>query len=314
METTDPQILEAIKEALRQNTRQAGHDHVQIREALEQEAIRRPPLPGLQFQEAVIGHMRGEWVSCGEPAPALAGKAVLYLHGGGFTAGSCAFYRELAGRLAEAAGIRVLVPEYRLAPEHPYPAANEDALAAYRWLLGAGYSPGDIVLGGDSVGASLVLMTLLALRDAGEEMPAGAFLVSPHADLVHLDGGSYVTRRECDPTGSLETSKRILLDYLQDWYGEIPEILSPLRMDLAGLPPLLIQAGGQEVLLDDAIRLAAKAEAAGVEVQLDVYEPMWSVFHLFAYLIPEAREAISAIGRHAATCLSASSARPVGSE
>lgn len=165
-------------------------------------------------------------------------------------------------------------------------------------MLAEGYSPDDIILGGDSVGATLALMTLISVRDAGEKMPAGAFLLSPHSDLVHLDGYSYDSLADSDPTGSREGNQRILEDYLGGSNGEKPAILSPLRLYLHGLPHLYIQVGDQEVLLSDAERLADRARADGVEVTLEVWENMWSVFQFMAALLPEAQQAIMNIGNY----------------
>ncbi|WP_409343325.1 alpha/beta hydrolase [Paenibacillus sp. MBLB4367] len=306
MERTNAEQLAAIKGYLRSTSNHAGKTVEQIRREMTEAAAKLPALPpDMTVKQTAIGALRGEWISIEERRPEDGRKAVLYFHGGGFVSGTCAFYRELAGRIAKASGVEVLTFEYRLAPEHPYPAANADCLNAYRWLLANGYAARNLVLGGDSVGGSLAFMTLLSLRDAGEELPAGAFLLSPHADLAHLDGESYRSRAALDPTGSLEGNQAILAAYLGDWQGEPPAILSPLKMDLSGLPALLIQAGDQEVLLSDATRLAAKAEAAGVEVTLEVWEHMWSVFQLLAYMLPEAQQAIANIGHFVRASLQA---------
>jgi len=296
MKSTDVNQLAAIRQYLKQTSRYDGKSVEQIRQVMEEAAARFPELTGTSIEQASIGELAGEWV---KPAnvPLNEAQAIVYFHGGGFISGSCAFYRHLAAAIARASGVKLLTVEYRLAPEHVYPAANEDCLHAYRWLLTQGCSPRNVVLGGDSVGGSLALMTLLSLRDAGEEMPAGAFLMSPHTDLVHLDGESYRTRAELDPTGSLQTSERILQSYLGDAPSTILAILSPLRMDLHGLPPMLIQAGDHEVLLSDATRFADRAAEAGVEVELQVWEQMWSVFQLLAHMLPEAQQAIADIGR-----------------
>ncbi|MNC38602.1 Monoterpene epsilon-lactone hydrolase [compost metagenome] len=190
----------------------------------------------------------------------------------------------------------MLTVEYRLAPEHRYPAANEDCLSAYYWLLAQGIFPENTILGGDSIGATLALMTMISLRDAGEALPAAAVLLSPHSDLVHLDGESYTSRAMTDPTGSLEGNQKILEDYLGECDGNLPELLSPLRLKLHGLPPMLIQAGDQEVLLSDAERLAARAQAEGSEVKLEIWEQMWSVFQFMAGLLVEGEQAIVSIG------------------
>ncbi|WP_019911176.1 alpha/beta hydrolase [Paenibacillus sp. HW567] len=292
-------MLNAIKNHLKQNNGNGVRTVTQIREDLIAAAKSLPRLPGVQAVSVTIGRLHGEWVDCtDEAAGSGRGKVILYYHGGGFISGTCEIYRDLAARISAASGARVLTVEYRLAPEHVYPAANEDCLAAYDWLLAEGYSHKDIILGGDSVGASLALMTLITLRDDGKKLPAAAFLLSPHSDLVHLDGESYDSRAELDPTGSRAGNQRILEDYLGDYTGDMPLLLSPLRADLHGLPPLLIQAGDQEVLLSDAERLAERARAAGVQVTLEIWEDLWSVFQMIAAILPEGQQAIGNIGTY----------------
>ncbi|BBH22734.1 hydrolase [Paenibacillus baekrokdamisoli] len=300
MEITNVEQLAAIKGYLKQTSSYEGKSVEQIRNELAEAASKWPPLPNITIEKTTIGHLQGEWVRSAAASPTLANRkqAVLYLHGGGFIAGTCEFYRDLAARISFSSGVDVLTIEYRLAPEHPYPAANEDCLSAYRWLLKNGYSGRHIVLGGDSVGASLALMTLISLRDNGEELPACAFLLSPHTDLVNLDGESYRSRAELDPTGSRQGNQRILDAYLAGWEGEMPPLLSPLRMELRGLPELLIQVGDQEVLLSDALRFADRAKEADVDVTLEVWENMWSVFQALAYMLPEAQQAIVNIGQY----------------
>lgn len=306
--------LEAIRQHLRQNHTFSGKTVHEIRIAAENSARQLPVLSGMHVERVGTDQFSGEWVRAGRGTghsglnPELRGtgvsavaserKVILYYHGGGFVAGSCASYRDLAARLSEVCGIAVFTVEYRLAPEFHYPAANEDCLAAYRWLLEQGVLPGNIILGGDSVGATIVLMTLITLRDEGDRLPAGACLLSPHTDLVHLDGESYESRAELDPTGNREGNRRILEDYLGDYAGERPALLSPLRMDLGGLPPLFIQVGDQEVLLSDAERLAEQARAAGNQVSLEVWENMWCSFQVMAGLLPEAALAIRHLGNY----------------
>jgi monoterpene epsilon-lactone hydrolase len=303
MEKTDVEQIATIKGYLKQSNNYENKTVEQIRQEMAESAARFPKLPGTAVEKIAIGHLRGEWVSVADHNPEIEEQTILYFHGGGFIAGTSEFYRDLAARISKSSGVKVLMVEYRLAPEYPYPAANEDCLSAYRWLLENGYSARNIVFGGDSVGGSLVLMTLLSLRDAGEELPVGAFLLSPHTDLVHLDGESYSNRAELDPTGSLQSNKRILSAYLGNWSEEEPTLLSPLRMDLKGLPSVHIQVGDHEVLLSDATRFADRARAAGVEVTLEVWENMWSVFQFFAYMLPEAQQAIMNIGQYVRTRL-----------
>lgn len=292
MKHTHPEQLAGIRAHLRQMS-DPLRPLEQIRREMSEAPSGLPCMEGLLTEPVNIKGLHGEWVSA---ASTHEHTVVLYFHGGGFFAGTCLFYRDIAARISHYSGVKVLTFEYRLAPEHPYPAANEDALTAYYWLREQGYSASQIMFGGDSVGATLALMTLITLRDRGEDLPVGAFLLSPHSDLVHLDGDSYVTNKEQDPTGSLEGNQRILAAYLSSWESAAPEILSPLRMNLAGLPPLFIQVGSMEVLLSDAVRLRERAEQAGVDVTLEIWDNMWSVFHFLAYMLREAEQAIRNIG------------------
>jgi acetyl esterase/lipase len=182
--------------------------------------------------------------------------------------------------------------DYRLAPEHPFPAALEDCLAAYRWLLGTGISPLDIVIAGDSAGGNLTLTTLLSLRDAGDPLPAAAVCIAPMTDL---EGTGESFRTKDDPALTAEFALKVARHYAGDHDLRLP-LLSPYHGDLRGLPPLLIQVGGDEILLSDATRLADDARAAGVEVHLAVWPKMWHVWHVFAPSLPEARRAIDDIG------------------
>jgi monoterpene epsilon-lactone hydrolase len=301
METTSLEQLIAIKGFLKQTNRYDNKSVEQIRQEMDAIASNMPIHSDVKVEQVKVGAIHGEWIIPNEPV-VFNDKAILYFHGGGFISGTCEFYRDLAARIAKASGTKILTIEYRLAPESPYPAANEDCMSAFLWLLANGYSAGNIVFGGDSVGASLALMTLITLRDGVEELPAGAFLLSPHTDLAHLDGESYQSRAELDPTGSLEGNKRILEVYLGNRTEEIP-ILSPLRMDLQGLPDLFIQVGDHEVLLSDSTRLADRAQAAGVKVELEIWDNMWTVFQMLAYMLPEAQQAIMNIGRFVRTKL-----------
>ena len=237
------------------------------------------------------GGVYGEWVD----APDVAhDRAVLALHSGGYTVGSCATERELAGRLSRAMGARALTIDYRLAPEHPFPAALDDALTAYRWLLRSGITPGGIAIAGTSAGGGLALATLLALRDAGEPLPVAAVLISPWADLT-CTAESYETRAAADVVLSRPGLLEMAGYYLAGRDPRTP-LASPRYADLHGLPPLLIDVGDDEILLDDAVGVAARARAADVEVALTVWPEMFHVFHGAAAVLPEAQQALDAIG------------------
>lgn len=296
--------LQLVKDYLRLNNQFTGKTVQEIRSAAAEAAAQLPVLEGVVVEEITAAPFTGEWVRAegirnqlfaGKNAGSEA-KVLLYFHGGGFISGSCTTHRDLAARLSAASGAAVLTVGYRLAPEYPYPAANEDCLTAYRWLLKQGVPAGNTMLCGDSVGATLALMTLLTLRDHGDPLPAGACLLSPHADLVHLDGDSYDSCAELDPTGSREGNQQLLQAYIGDPASDYPAQLSPLRMDLQGLPPMLIQAGQHEVLRSDAERLAEQAMGAGISVELEIWENMWCAFQLLAAMLPEAKLAIEHIG------------------
>src|SRR5215510_2471576 len=200
-----------------------------------------------------------EWL---RPPSAVAGRVVLYLHGGGYVIGSPRSHRHLAAAIASASAAIALVLDYRLAPEHPFPAAVDDAVVAYHWLLDQGIAPGHIVVAGDSAGGGLTVATLLALRDRGRPLPAGGVCISPWVDLT-CSGASYTTRAERDPIVKRESVVEMARAYLGRTDAKTP-LASPLHADLRGLPPLLIQVGGDEVLLDDSTQLAGQAKAAGV--------------------------------------------------
>ena len=236
----------------------------------------------------------GEWVS----GPGVAedrSRPIFYLHGGGFTAGNASAYRGLAARLSTAASRSVLTVDYRHAPEEPFPAALEDCVAAWRWLVGdKGTAPENVVLLGDSAGGNLVVAMMLVLRADGAALPAGAVSISPVLDLA-LTGESVTARTTRDPCILPESLRKCVSAYLGDTDPVTP-LASPLYADLAGLPPLLLQFGSEEMLHDDSVRFGAKAKAAGVDVSIEEGDGMIHVWHLFADRLPEARAAIDRIG------------------
>ena len=251
--------------------------------------------PGTTVDKVIIANLPAEWVKAAN-VPEGNEQMILYFHGGGFTFGSCDTHRNLATIISEASGVRVLLVEYRLAPEHKYPAANDDCLAVYRWLIENGVSAKNIVIGGDSAGGGLTLMTLLSLRNAGDPLPAAAFILSPFGlDLINFDGESYISRAELDPVCSLKGCQ-ISANYYIDSLTIKPPILSLINQNLSGLPSLLIQVGDHEVLLSDSTRFAERAREAGVDVKLEVWDNMWHVFQAFAAFVPEAKQAIDNIG------------------
>jgi epsilon-lactone hydrolase len=233
------------------------------------------PLPGdVQVTETDAGGVPARWVT----APgAGAGRVLLYLHGGGYQIGSFRSHAELAARLGRASGMRVLFPEYRLAPEHPFPAALEDALAAWRWLRTAQVpGPSALAVAGDSAGGGLAVAMMAALRDGGEDLPAAAVLISPWTDLSG-SGASMTERIDDDPILTPGTLSDLAAAYLAGADPCTP-LASPLFARLDGLPPLLIQAGTAELLLSDSEELAKAAGAAGVDVTLHAADGLPHVY------------------------------------
>ncbi len=254
-----------------------------------------PVADDLGFADAELGGVPAVRVT----VPGSTGGIVLYLHGGGYVVGSASGYRGLAGEVARAAGMDAVIVDYRLAPEHPFPAAVDDAVAAYRALVASGCAPGDVVLAGDSAGGGLVLATLVALREAGEALPAAALLISPWADLTGK-AASLEGKRTEDPSLTPEGLVACTAHYLGTRDPAHP-LASPALADLAGLPPLLVQVGSIEILLDDALAVAANAGAAGTSVRLEVHPGLPHVFHAFHFMLPQAKAALDEAGRFLAS-------------
>jgi monoterpene epsilon-lactone hydrolase len=262
-----------------------------MRAAVEQMVQGFPPSPDVKAEKTKAGNVNAEWVT----APgADANRAILYLHGGGYVAGSINSHRDLAGRLSRAAQARVLVIDYRLAPEHPFPAAVDDAVAAYRWMLAQGLKPNRIAVAGDSAGGGLTAATLVAIRDAGLQTPAAGVCISPWTDMEGI-GESMTTKAAVDPMVQKATIVNLAKVYLAGKDPRTP-LAAPIYADLKGLPPLLIQVGGNETLLDDAVRLADRARKTGVAVTLEPWDNMVHVWHLFAPMLDEGQKAIDRIG------------------
>jgi monoterpene epsilon-lactone hydrolase len=268
---------------------------LKARAALERESAKAPLPTGVDVTPVDAGGVPGEWVQVQGGAAAGDAPAVLYLHGGGFVMGSCASHRALAAHLSKVTGGPVLTIDYRLAPEHPFPAALDDARTAWHWLLASdGMAPGRAVVAGDSAGGGLAAATVLALKADGEPLPAGAVLISPLGD-AEPTAETYTSLAQHDPMVSEEDVRTFIGAYRGDADPRNP-LVSPIYGDWAGAPPMLIQVGSAEVLLDDARGLAERARAAGVDVDLQVWERMIHVWHVFCGLIDEADEAVQQAG------------------
>lgn len=270
--------------------RGAGGDIAAQRQALEKAAGYFTLVSDVGVERIDAGGVSAEWLT---PEGASERGVLLYLHGGGYSIGSINSHRHMVANIARAAKTRALLIEYRLCPEHPFPAGLDDAVAAYRWLLEGGARPENIIIGGDSAGGGLTFATLLKLREDGSDLPAGAVALSPWTDLTG-SGDSIETRAERDPL-----LKRDGTGSTEEWYANGAELteplISPLFADLEGLPPLFIQVGDAEILLDDSTRFAQSAREQGVDVELEVWDDMFHVWHYYADWIPEGRKAIEKI-------------------
>jgi len=232
-----------------------------------------------------------EWVTLEETDQ---NRVLLYLHGGGYVFGGPDSHRDIAWRLAEAAGMRVLVADYRLAPENPFPAAVDDATACYRWLLEEGFSANEIAIGGDSAGGGLAAATMIQLKNLGLPQPRCGILLSPWLDLT-VSGQSVETNAEDDAMLTANALTTMAKHYLGDWDRKAP-LASPLFADLSGLPPILIHVGSTEILLSDSERFTERLNAAGSSVRLDIWPKMPHVFQVFAARVPEGKQAIAQLG------------------
>jgi acetyl esterase/lipase len=249
------------------------------------------PMGPIRSESVAAGGVPAEWIV---PVDLQSARAVLFLHGGSFSSGSIVSHRTLAGNVALAARSRVLLIDYRLAPEHPFPAGLEDAAAAYEWLLSQGCAPGRIAVAGDSAGGNLTLALLVLLRNRNRPMPAAAVCLSPNPDLTY-SGESWVFNAKKDIMIDERKERQAVEIYLRGQDPRTP-LASPFFADLRGLPPLLIQVGSCEVLLSDAERFAEKAGQAGVQVTLEVWPGMQHEWQFAANLMPEGRRAIARVG------------------
>jgi epsilon-lactone hydrolase len=284
-------VIEAFQDQRKAGSHRAPLTRAERRATFAPAGVLHPLPDDVLVTEVSAGGVPAHWLA----APgADAGRVILFLHGGGYELGSLRSDGELATRLGRASGMHVLFPEYRLAPEHPFPAAVDDVLAAWRWLrTDRGLSERSIALVGDSAGGGLTVALLVATRDAGEAMPAAAVLMSPTLDLTS-SGASMTERVDQDPISTPAMLRQFASDYLAGADPKTP-LASPLFASLSGLPPLLVQVGTADLLLSDSERLAAAAAAAGVEITLEIGEGLPHVFQIMLGT-PEAAEATERIG------------------
>lgn len=250
-----------------------------------------PPALDITIEASTAQGIPVEWSYAPGSDPS---RVLFFLHGGGYCSGSIKSHRGMAAEAGRAAGARTLAVEYRLAPENPYPAALEDAAAAYAWLIDQGVAPQHVALGGDSAGGGLSLALLLHLRAAGQPLPGCAWLVSPWVDLT-MAGESLSTKAEVDPLISKPYLEELASAYLAGADPKDP-LVSPLFADLSGLPPLLIQVGSAETLLDDSVRIARRAGSADVQATLEIWPYMIHAWHIWAPVLAEGRSALASAG------------------
>jgi epsilon-lactone hydrolase len=287
--TQQRETLDAI---LRQSAFSADADVHEQRRQLR-ELLSAQPLPAdVTVTSAVLGGVPTAEITVDGVAPR---HAVLYFHGGVYVMGDAALAADLAAEVGRRTGARVTAVDYRLAPEHPYPAAVDDALAAYEALLRDGTDPSDIVFAGESAGGGLAVATLLNARDRGLPLPAATFAMSPYVDLT-LAGETMRSKRDVDPLMSYPALQARVPDYTSGHDAALG-LISPVFADLSGLPPLIIQAGSHEVLLDDAVRLARAAAIADVEVTLDITPGVPHVFQAYHAILDEAATALDRAGQ-----------------
>lgn len=294
-ETKPGMSIERLKMLVRERSKRGELPLAERRKVMDGNAQQFPMPDGVSVAPVDLGGLRAEWhVPEGLSGAAESQHTILYFHGGGYVIGSPVSHRHITGRLALAAQARILSVDYALAPEHPFPAAVKDGVKAYRWLLAQGHAPSRIAVAGDSAGGGLTMATLLAARDEGLPMPAAASLISPWTDLTCATE-TYVSRADADPMIVPEGIREMAALYLAGADARNP-LASPNLADLAGLPPMLIQVGDDEVLLDDSRHLAARAREAGLDVTLEVAPEMIHVWHAFYQMLPQGEAAITRMG------------------
>ncbi|HMV98259.1 MAG TPA: alpha/beta hydrolase [Anaerolineales bacterium] len=269
--------------------------HMSVAEIRAQDAsaakFAGPPPKDVQIERVNIDGIDAAWI---RPSGAERTKTLLHIHGGGYVTGSIPSYLRMCILMAQMLNINVLLPAYRLAPEHPFPAAMEDVLKIYRRLLNDGFQPKDIFISGDSAGGGLCVAAVIALRDQKEALPAAVLCMSPWVDLT-MQGQSHVTNPKSEAMLNAGTLREWALLYTNEKNFGSP-LVSPIFADFQKFPPLLIQVSSDEVLLDDARMLAEKARAGGADVTLKIWDGLWHVWQIVGDAIPESRMAIEEIG------------------
>jgi len=303
MSTQQRETVDAI---LRRSAFPPGSDAIEQRRLLR-EALSAQPLPAdVTVDAGVLGGIPTAEITVDGIDPR---HVVLYFHGGVYVIGDAFLAADLASQIGRRTDAKVISVDYRLAPEHPYPAAVDDALAAYEALLQAGIAPSDIAFAGESAGGGLAVATMVNARDHGLPMPAGAYVMSPYVDLT-LAGTTMESKRDVDPLFTRELLQARVDDYTAGADAALG-LISPIFADLSGLPPLIIQAGSHELLLDDAIRLAQQAATADVQVTLEITPGVPHVFQAYSAILDEGAAALDRAGQFLSAQLAGAGASPV---
>jgi monoterpene epsilon-lactone hydrolase len=303
MSTQQRETVDAI---LRRSAFPPGSDAIEQRRLLR-EALSAQPLPAdVTVDAGVLGGIPTAEITVDGIDPR---HVVLYFHGGVYVIGDAFLAADLASQIGRRTDAKVISVDYRLAPEHPYPAAVDDALAAYEALLQAGIAPSDIAFAGESAGGGLAVATMVNARDHGLPMAAGAYVMSPYVDLT-LAGTTMESKRDVDPLFTRELLQARVDDYTAGADAALG-LISPIFADLSGLPPLIIQAGSHELLLDDAIRLAQQAATADVQVTLEITPGVPHVFQAYSAILDEGAAALDRAGRFLSAQLAGAGASPV---
>jgi acetyl esterase/lipase len=285
--------LDQVIELLKSIPPREKMDIAEMRSDMEKMAFLQSVPESTVCTPLIIGNIPAEWVV---PKNVRSDAVILYLHGGGYVMGSINTHKSIVARIAEASQSQGLLIDYRLAPEHPFPAAVEDATNAYKWLMKEKFDPKKIIIAGDSAGGGLTVSTVINLKEKNLPLPAAVVCISPWVDLA-MTGESLLTRAAIDPMVQREGAAEMAKLYLGSKDPRSP-LASPLYADFSKFPPMLIHVGTAEVLMDDSARMAKKAKEAGVDVTYEPWQDMIHVWHFFADILPEAREAINAIGKY----------------
>ena len=288
---TENIILKNIIDAKRKNPYTINKTINQLREETATAGALIPLPDNTKFERIQAGNVYAEWITCGEVDTE---KIFMFIHGGGYYRGSIAATRATVARISAEVKVRCLSIEYRLAPEHPFPAAIDDTYTAYNWLIKEGLKPKNIIVSGQSAGGGLCLALLLKIKQNRQFQPKGVVALSPWTDLSQ-SGKTMITNAKIDPVISKEYLDRMANLYLSKTPNITP-LASPLYGDLSGLPPMLVQVGSAETMLDDSKRFVEKAKKAKVDVKIEIWEDMFHGWHGSAHILKEAEEAIKSIG------------------